>query len=222
MAESTNGAPLIRLEGVSKVFYADEVEIHALSSANLEIRHGEYIEVAAPSGRGKSTLLSILGLLDTPTEGVCQLNGESVEYLNARQPARIRNRQIGFILKAFNLIGDVTACGNVELPMTYRGMPASVRNEGPQEVLERLEMAHRKNHYASQLSSRPAAVSRGGEGPWGCPFGAAGDKPTGNLDFKNGGAVMELLQAVHLGGLRSAWCPIPSVRSSCRAGGSPV
>ena len=201
MADSTNGsAPLIRLEGVSKVFFTDEVETHALSGIDFEIRDGEYIAISGPSGCGKSTLLSILGLLDTPTAGVYRLNGESVEDLNARQRARIRNRQIGFIFQAFNLIGDLTVFENVELPLTYRGMPSSERKKRVEEALERVGMAHRMKHYPSQLSGgqqQRVAVARalGGD-----PSVLLADEPTGNLDSKNGEAVMDLLQEVHQGG----------------------
>ena len=201
MAGSTNGgAPLIRLEGVSKVFLTDEVETHALSGIDFEIRDGEYVAISGPSGCGKSTLLSILGLLDTPTAGVYRLNGESVEDLNARQRARIRNRQIGFIFQAFNLIGDLTVFENVELPLTYRGMPSSERKVRAEEALERVGMAHRMKHYPSQLSGgqqQRVAVARalGGD-----PSVLLADEPTGNLDSKNGEAVMDLLQDVHQGG----------------------
>ena len=198
---STNGrAPLIRLEGVSKVFFTDEVETHALSGIDLEILNGEYVAISGPSGCGKSTLLSILGLLDTPTEGEYLLNAESVQNLKARQRARIRNRQIGFIFQAFNLIGDLTVFENVDLPLTYRGMPTAERKKRVEEALERVGMAHRMKHYPSQLSGgqqQRVAVARalGGE-----PSVLLADEPTGNLDSKNGEAVMELLRDVHDGG----------------------
>ncbi|MDE0104114.1 MAG: ABC transporter ATP-binding protein [Bryobacterales bacterium] len=200
MTESTNGVPLIRLEGVSKVFYTDEVETHALSEVDLEIRHGEYVAISGPSGCGKSTLLSIMGLLDTPTDGIYLLDGESVAGLKARQRARIRNRQIGFIFQAFNLIGDLTVFENVELPLTYRGMASSERRKRTEEALERVGMAHRMKHFPSQLSGgqqQRVAVARalGGD-----PSVLLADEPTGNLDSKNGEAVMDLLQAVHQGG----------------------
>ena len=201
MSEPTNGnAPLIHLEGVSKVFYTDEVETHALLDVNLEIHDGEYVAIAGPSGCGKSTLLSILGLLDTPTEGVYRLNGESVEHLKAKQRARIRNRQIGFIFQAFNLIGDLSVFENVELPLTYRGMPASERRKRVEEALDRVGMAHRMKHYPSQLSGgqqQRVAVARalGGD-----PSVLLADEPTGNLDSKNGEAVMDLLRDLHRGG----------------------
>ncbi len=201
MTEATNGGdPLIRLEGVSKVFYTDEVETHALSEVDLEIRDGEYVSISGPSGCGKSTLLSILGLLDTPTEGVYLLNGESVENLKARQRARIRNRRIGFIFQAFNLIGDLTVFENVELPLTYRGMPKKERRERAETALERVGMAHRLKHYPSQLSGgqqQRVAVARALGGN---PSVLLADEPTGNLDSKNGEAVMDLLGEVHEGG----------------------
>ena len=201
MADSTNGgAPLIRLEGVSKVFLTDEVETHALSGIDLEIRDGEYVAISGPSGCGKSTLLSLIGLLDTPTHGVYRLNGESVEDLKTKQRARIRNRQIGFIFQAFNLIGDLTVFENVELPLTYRGMPASERKQRANEALERVGMAHRTKHYPSQLSGgqqQRVAVARA---LGGTPSVLLADEPTGNLDSKNGEAVMDLLRDVHQGG----------------------
>ena len=195
-----SSAPLIRLAGVSKVFFTDEVETHALSGVNLEIHDGEYIAISGPSGCGKSTLLSLIGLLDTPTEGAYLLNGESVEDLKARQRAHIRNRQIGFIFQAFNLIGDLTVFENVELPLTYRGMPATERKQRVEEALERVGMEHRIKHYPSQLSGgqqQRVAVARalGGE-----PSVLLADEPTGNLDSKNGEAVMELLGDVHESG----------------------
>ena len=200
MTESPDGIPLVRLEGVSKVFYTDEVETHALSGVDLEIRHGEYVAISGPSGCGKSTLLSILGLLDTPTTGVYLLDGKPVADLKARQRARIRNRQIGFIFQAFNLIGDLTVFENVELPLTYRGMASSERKRRVEEALDRVGMAHRMKHFPSQLSGgqqQRVAVARalGGD-----PSVLLADEPTGNLDSKNGEAVMDLLNDVHQGG----------------------
>ena len=201
MGNSTgSSAPLIRLTGVSKVFFTDEVETHALSGVDLEIHDGEYVAISGPSGCGKSTLLSLIGLLDTPTEGAYLLNGEPVEDLKAKQRARIRNRQIGFIFQAFNLIGDLTVFENVELPLTYRGMPAQERKQRAEDALERVGMGHRMKHYPSQLSGgqqQRVAVARalGGE-----PSVLLADEPTGNLDSKNGEAVMELLRDVHRGG----------------------
>ena len=144
--------PLIHLEGLSKVFYTEEVETHALSNINLSIETGEFVSIAGPSGCGKTTLLSILGLLDSPTAGKYLLDNTPVENLTASQRAKIRNQAIGFIFQAFNLIGDLTVYENVELPLTYRGMPGSERKERVQAALERVGMAHRMGHYPSQLS----------------------------------------------------------------------
>ena len=192
--------PLIRMEGIKKVFYTDEVETHALADVHLEIRPGEYIAIAGPSGCGKTTLLSILGLLDTPTDGTYMLSGEHVAKLSAADRARIRNRQIGFIFQAFNLIGDLTVYENVELPLTYRGMSASERKQRVTEALERVGMSHRMKHYPAQLSGgqqQRVAVARAVAGD---PLILLADEPTGNLDSVNGEAVMGLLQELHKGG----------------------
>ena len=148
----TGTEPLLRLDGVTKVFYTDEVETHALAGIHLEVQPGEYVAIAGPSGCGKSTLLSILGLLDSPSEGAYHLNGRPVEKLTASERARIRNREIGFIFQSFNLIGDLTVFENVELPLTYRGMKSSERRERVQAALEKVGMAHRAKHLPSQLS----------------------------------------------------------------------
>ena len=188
---------LIHLEGLSKVFYTEEVETHALSNINLQIQTGEFVSIAGPSGCGKTTLLSILGLLDSPTGGKYLLDNEPVENLSASQRAKIRNQAIGFIFQAFNLIGDLTVYENVELPLTYRGMPGSERKERVQAALERVGMAHRMGHYPSQLSGgqqQRVAVARAIVGT---PLILLADEPTGNLDSKNGNAVMELLQELH-------------------------
>ena len=192
--------PLIRLDGVTKVFMTDEVETHALSGIHMEIRNGEYVSIAGPSGCGKTTLLSILGLLDTPSDGKYVLNTKQVADLSFSERARIRNREIGFIFQAFNLIGDLTVYENVELPLTYRGMAAKERKERVQEALERVGMSHRMKHYPSQLSGgqqQRVAVARAVAGD---PAILLADEPTGNLDSTNGEAVMELLRELHRGG----------------------
>jgi putative ABC transport system ATP-binding protein len=191
---------LIVLEGIKKVFYTDEVETHALSDIHLEIRKGEYVAIAGPSGCGKTTLLSILGLLDSPTEGSYTLDGQPVSRLTAGDRARVRNRQIGFIFQAFNLIGDLTVYENVELPLTYRGMPADQRRTRVHAALERVGMAHRTKHFPAQLSGgqqQRVAVARAVAGD---PAILLADEPTGNLDSTNGEAVMELLRELHQGG----------------------
>src|SRR5881296_4321659 len=143
---------VIHMEQVTKVFFTDEVETYALAEMDLEIRRGEYISISGPSGCGKSTLLSILGLLDTPSEGAYTLNGKPVQDLSMSERARVRNREIGFIFQAFNLIGDLTVYENVELPLTYRNMPGADRKKRVHEALERVSMSHRMKHYPSQLS----------------------------------------------------------------------
>ncbi|HMO64428.1 MAG TPA: ABC transporter ATP-binding protein [Verrucomicrobiota bacterium] len=190
-------APLIALDGITKVFLADEVETHALSGIHLGIARGEYVSIAGPSGCGKSTLLSILGLLDTPTGGTYTLNGQPVANLDFAQRARIRNREIGFIFQSFNLIGDLTVQENVELPLTYRAGVSGDRRAAVLAALEKVGMSHRLNHYPSQLSGgqqQRVAVARALVGN---PSILLADEPTGNLDSKNGDAVMELLRDLH-------------------------
>jgi putative ABC transport system ATP-binding protein len=193
--------PLIQLNDVKKVFYADEVETHALSGVHIDIHEGDYVAIEGPSGCGKSTLLSILGLLDTATEGQYTLSGESVVNLDHSQRAHIRNREIGFIFQAFNLIGDLTVFENVELPLTYRtGLSGQERKARAIEALERVHMAHRLRHYPMQLSGgqqQRVAVARALVGK---PSILLADEPTGNLDSKNGEAVMSLLTDLHAEG----------------------
>lgn len=194
---TTAAQPLIRFEGIKKIFHTDEVETHALSDINLEINEGEYVTIAGPSGCGKSTLLSILGLLDTPSEGTYILGGQSVEDLDAYDRANVRNRDVGFIFQSFNLIGDLTVEENVELPLTYRGMPKPERRKRVQEALSKVGMAHRGKHLPSQLSGgqqQRVAVARAVAGQ---PRILLADEPTGNLDSSNGEAVMELLKELH-------------------------
>jgi putative ABC transport system ATP-binding protein len=192
-----NGQSLLRLEGVTKVFVTDEVETHALSGIQMDIKKGEYVSISGPSGCGKSTLLAILGLLDTPTDGTYTLNGKPVSGLKLSERARIRNREIGFIFQAFNLIGDLTVYENVELPLTYRGMPSSERKKRVQEALDKVGMSHRMKHYPSQLSGgqqQRVAVARA---LCGDPLILLADEPTGNLDSGNGEQVMDLLRDLH-------------------------
>ena len=195
-----NGATLIQLQGIKKVFYTDEVETHALSDVHLDIKQGEYVAIAGPSGCGKTTLLSILGLLDTPTDGAYVLDGRAVANLTAADRARVRNRQIGFIFQAFNLIGDLTVYENVELPLTYRGLSGAERKRRVTDALEKGGMSHRVKHYPAQLSGgqqQRVAVARAVAGD---PAILLADEPTGNLDSSNGEAVMELLRELHRGG----------------------
>ena len=190
--------PIIQIEQMTKVFYTDEIETHALSGIHLTIERGEYVAMSGPSGCGKSTLLSIIGLLDTPSSGKYSLNGKEVANLDFADRSRIRNQEIGFIFQSFNLIGDLTVAENVELPLTYRaGMPAAERKRRVQESLERVSMAHRMRHYPAQLSGgqqQRVAVARALAG---APAILLADEPTGNLDSKNGEAVMKLLEELH-------------------------
>jgi len=189
--------PLIQLDNIQKIFLTDEVETHALSGVTFEICHGDYVSISGPSGCGKSTLLSILGLLDSPTSGSYQLRGQSVEHLDYAERARVRNREIGFIFQSFNLIGDLTVWENVELPLSYRGLSAAERRERVEEALAKVGMTARAKHYPAQLSGgqqQRVAVARALGGR---PSILLADEPTGNLDSKNGDAVMALLRELH-------------------------
>jgi putative ABC transport system ATP-binding protein len=196
----TNGNSLIRLDGISKIFHADEVETHALQDIHLDIKAGEYVAISGPSGCGKTTLLSLLGLLDTPSAGEYVLAGQSVAQLTPAERARIRNRQIGFIFQAFNLIGELSVYENVELPLTYRGLGAADRKKRVMDALEKVGLTHRTKHYPGQLSGgqqQRVAVARAVAGD---PAILLADEPTGNLDSANGESVMELLRSLHAGG----------------------
>ena len=189
--------PLIHMKGIRKVFYTDELETHALADVHFEVAKGEYVAIAGPSGCGKTTLLAILGLLDTPSSGDYRIAGTPVGQLAPADRARVRNREIGFIFQAFNLIGDLTVRENVELPLTYREMDAAERKERVQKALERVGMTHRARHFPPQLSGgqqQRVAVARAVAGD---PAILLADEPTGNLDSKNGEAVMDLLRELH-------------------------
>ncbi len=196
----SNRNALISLQGIKKVFYTDDMETHALDAIDFEIQKGEYVAISGPSGCGKTTLLSILGLLDSPSGGEYVLAGERVAQLSPAARARVRNRQIGFIFQAFNLIGDLSVFENVELPLTYRDMPASERKDRVNTALDRVQMSHRAKHFPAQLSGgqqQRVAVARAVAGD---PAILLADEPTGNLDSKNGEAVMDLLRELHKNG----------------------
>jgi putative ABC transport system ATP-binding protein len=191
---------LIKMESVTKIFRTEDVETHALSNIDLQIERGDYISIAGPSGCGKSTLLSVLGLLDSPTGGKYFLNGNDVSQISAAERTRIRNREIGFVFQAFNLIGDLTVYENVELPLTYRNMGSGERKEKVEHALERVGMAHRRKHFPAQLSGgqqQRVAVARALVGD---PLILMADEPTGNLDSQNSEAVMQLLSDLHQNG----------------------
>ena len=224
---TANGAPketaLIDLENVSKIFYTNEAETHALEGVTLDIYPGEYVAISGPSGCGKSTLLSILGLLGSPTAGNYTLNGRPVAQRSQAARSRTRNREIGFIFRSFNLIGDLTVHENVELPLIYRGMKPSERRERVTEALEKVEMAHRAKHLPSQLSGgqqQRVAVARAVAGQ---PSILLTEEPTGNLDSTNGEAVMGPLRTLHDEG--STICMVthdPRYAEHARARDSPV
>jgi len=198
--DTTDSSVLLKLDGIKKVFLTDELETHALADIHLEVRKGEYVAIEGPSGSGKTTLLSILGLLDVASSGEYLLQGRAVSGLNARERARIRNREAGFIFQSFNLIGDLTVWENVELPLLYREMSASERKNRITAALERVKMSHRKDHMPSQLSGgqqQRVAVARAVAGE---PVVLFADEPTGSLDSKNGDAVMDLLDELHAAG----------------------
>jgi putative ABC transport system ATP-binding protein len=197
---TTNHTPLIRLEGIGKVYTTEELETHALADVNLEIAEGEYVAIAGPSGCGKTTLLSILGLLDTPTSGEYELEGRPVASLSPAERARARNRRIGFVFQAFNLIGELSVAENVELPLVYGGYGADERKRRLKEALDRVGMSHRIKHYPTQLSGgqqQRVAVARAIAGE---PAILLADEPTGNLDSENGRQVMDLLAELHRAG----------------------
>ncbi len=200
MNTNGSGKTLISLRGIQKVFYTDDVETHALADVDFEIREGEYVAISGPSGCGKTTLLSILGLLDAPTSGEYVLAGEPVARLTPSDRARVRNLQIGFIFQAFNLIGDLSVYDNVELPLTYRELSAVERKDRVNAALERVGMSHRAKHFPAQLSGgqqQRVAVARAVAGD---PAILLADEPTGNLDSRNGEAVMELLRELNANG----------------------
>lgn len=212
-----SGTALIKLDGIQKIFYTDEIETWALDEIHLEVAQGEYVSIAGPSGCGKSTLLSVMGLLNSSTDGQYFLAGEDVASLNSTAQARVRNRQLGFIFQAFNLIGDMNVFENVELPLTYRKeLSRKDRKAKVQESLEKVDMAHRMKHFPSQLSGgqqQRVAIARALTGD---PKVLLADEPTGNLDSKNAQIVMDLLGDLHKQG--STICMVThDPRSALRA-----
>lgn len=199
--EDTNNTaaakPVIQLEDISKVFITERMETRALNGIHLTVNKGDFLAISGPSGCGKSTLLSIIGLLDRSTSGRYMLAGTEVHDLRGRKRALMRNQMIGFIFQNFNLIGEMNVYENVELPLVYRDVPYAVRKEMVKEALGRVQMDHREGHLPSQLSGgqqQRVAVARALVGR---PALLLADEPTGNLDSKNGEAVMELLEELH-------------------------
>jgi putative ABC transport system ATP-binding protein len=197
----TTSTPVVRLEGVGKVYTAGALESHALTDVHLTVRCGEYVCIEGPSGSGKSTLLAILGLLDRPSSGTYTLAGHPAEALSIAERARERARRIGFVFQSFNLIGDLTVEENVELPLTYQGLPRAERRQRVREALDRVEMTHRARHRPAQLSGgqqQRVAVARAVAGR---PALLLADEPTGSLDSQNGESVMMLLRRLHAEGV---------------------
>jgi putative ABC transport system ATP-binding protein len=191
---------MLNLAKIGKTFHTDDVETRALSSVELAIDKGEFVSINGPSGSGKSTLLSILGLLDVPSQGEYKIDGTDTAKLDPIARAAMRNKAIGFIFQAFNLIGDLTVEENVELPLVYRGMAQAERKAKVTAALDSVRMSHRARHLPGQLSGgqqQRVAVARAVAGD---PLILLADEPTGNLDSKNGDAVMELLEELHAAG----------------------
>ncbi|MDY2641193.1 MAG: ABC transporter ATP-binding protein [Mediterranea sp.] len=184
---------MIQLTDICKVFRTSEVETVALEQVNLEVKEGEFVAVMGPSGCGKSTLLNILGLLDNPTSGSYRLFGQEVGQLKEKERTRLRKGQLGFVFQSFNLIDELNVADNVELPLTYLGVKASERKERVKQMLHRMNISHRAQHFPQQLSGgqqQRVAISRAVVT---APKLILADEPTGNLDSKNGIEVMNLL-----------------------------
>ena len=188
---------MIKLENIQKVFRTEEVETVALGGVSLEVKKGEFVAIMGPSGCGKSTLLNILGLLDNPTSGQYLLDGQDVGSLKESQRTKVRKGQIGFVFKSFNLIDELNVEENVELPLTYLGVPKKERKQRVDEVLRRMSISHRSHHFPQQLSGgqqQRVAIARAVVTN---PKIILADEPTGNLDSKNGLEVMQLLSELN-------------------------
>lgn len=188
---------MLALKNISKVFQTDEVETTALNQVNIEIEEGEFVAVMGPSGCGKSTLLNIVGMLDLASEGEYWFQGKNIASESEKALADVRKTNLGFIFQSFNLIDELTVYENVELPLIYQGMSKTERKLKVEAVLEKVEIAHRANHFPQQLSGgqqQRVAVARAVVVN---PAFILADEPTGNLDSKNGGEVMELLTALN-------------------------
>lgn len=188
---------MIRTENLKKLYTTEEVETTALDDVNLEIKQGEFVAIMGPSGCGKSTLLNLLGLLDNPSGGHYYFLDHDVSRFTERQRANLRKSNIGFVFQSFNLIDELTVFENVELPLLYLGYSASQRRQRVEEVLEQMEMMHRRNHFPQQLSGgqqQRVAVSRAVVAQ---PKAILADEPTGNLDSAHGDEVMKILTGLN-------------------------
>ena len=191
---------MIKLQNIKKVFRTDVVETTALGGITLEVKDGEFVAIMGPSGCGKSTLLNILGLLDNPTEGEYWLDGKEVGHLKERQRTFTRRGEIGFVFQSFNLIDELTVEANIELPLKYLGVPAKERKQRVEEIMRRMAISHRAQHYPQQLSGgqqQRVAIARAVVVK---PKLVLADEPTGNLDTKNGKEVMDLLTQLNAEG----------------------
>ena len=184
---------MIKITNLEKIYRTEEVETVALNKLSLHVKEGEFVAVMGPSGCGKSTLLNILGMLDDPDDGSFLFNGEEIAHYNERKRANLRKHNIGFVFQSFNLIDELTVYENVELPLIYTGMKAADRKVRVEDVLDKMQIMHRRNHFPQQLSGgqqQRVAICRAVVNK---PKLILADEPTGNLDSSNGNEVMQLL-----------------------------
>ena len=188
---------MIRLENVKKVYATDTIETMALQNINLEVGKGEFVSIMGPSGCGKSTLLNIMGLLDEPTAGRLQIDGETIEGQRDRKLARLRNEKLGFVFQSFHLVPDLKVIDNVEIPLLYRSMSGSERRRLATEALDRVGLSSRIHHFPTQLSGgqqQRVAIARAIVGR---PRVLLADEPTGNLDSRMGEEIMAILEELN-------------------------
>ncbi|MDE6460976.1 MAG: ABC transporter ATP-binding protein [Paramuribaculum sp.] len=191
---------MIKINNLKKVFRTSEIETSALNGVNIEVKDGEFVAVMGPSGCGKSTLLNIIGLLDNPTSGSYEIDGQEVSGLKENERTNLRKGNIGFVFQSFNLIDELNVAQNIEVPLTYMNIPAAKRKQMVKEILERVNLGHRAKHYPTQLSGgqqQRVAIARAVVTN---PKILLADEPTGNLDSANGKEIMELLNELNRGG----------------------
>lgn len=192
---------VLEVTDVTKSYLMETIEVHALCGASLVVSEGEMLAIMGPSGSGKSTLMHIIGLLDTPTTGSVKLQGEEVSNMAPNKLAALRNKEIGFVFQAFNLLARTTALANVELPLVYAGVSSAMRTKRAKEALEQVGLGDRAGHFPSQLSGgqqQRAAIARALVMQ---PSIVLADEPTGNLDSRSGTEVMAILQDLNEQGI---------------------